>query len=162
MSQHTLDTPEALFHYALRSALMMEQHSLEALDDLHAAARDQKIKKLFTHHADETREQIDNLERVLKDLGYEATTAPSQATTGIKTQAVSLLEKADPKLHNQIALMSALGNEHFEIASYTGLIMHAEALGAAESGKLLSANLDQEVHTSEELRTTLEEMLSSS
>lgn len=56
--------------------------------------------------------------------------------------------------------MSALGNEHFEISSYTGLILMTDSLDASDSVKLLTANLDQEVHTSEELRNMLKEMMS--
>lgn len=160
MSQRRLGTPEDLIRYQLRSALTMEQHSLEALDELHTAARDKKVKKLFSHHADETREQIANLERVFELLGVKRTSAPSPATTGIKNQASSLLEKAEPKLHNQIAVMSALGNEHFEISAYSGLIMQADALGMNDAVELLQDNLDQEVHTSEELQSTLQDLVS--
>ena len=108
MAQQKIENPEELLHYQIRSALTMEQHSLEALEELELAARDSKIKKLFSHHSDETREQIANLEKVFALLEYEQTTAPSPATTGIKTQAAALLDKADSKLHNQIAVMSAL------------------------------------------------------
>ncbi len=160
MSQRRLGTPEDLIQYQLRSALTMEQHSLEALDELRAAAKDKKVKKLFSHHADETREQIANLERVFELLGVKRTSAPSPATTGIKNQASSLLEKAEPKLHNQIAVMSALGNEHFEISAYSGLIMQADALGMNDAVALLQDNLDQEVHTSEELQSTLQDLVS--
>ncbi|MCW2288367.1 ferritin-like metal-binding protein YciE [Leucobacter luti] len=160
MAQQKLETPEELFHYQLRSARTMEQHSLESLDELHAAVSDTKLKKMFSHHADETREQIDHLEQVFALMGYDLTTAPSPATTGIKNQAAGILEKADSKLHNQIALVSALGNEHFEISAYTALIFQAQALGNADAAKLLTDNIDQEIHTSKELRSTLKEMLS--
>ena len=138
--------------------MTMEQHSLEALEELHGVARDKKIAKLFSHHMDETREQIANLQQVFKLLGFDESTAPHPATTGIKNQASSLIEKSDPALHDQIALMSALGNEHFEISQYQGLIVQAKALGAADAKKLFKLNLQQEQHTSEELHTTLKEM----
>lgn len=159
MTQQTLATPEELLHYQVRSALTMEHHSLEALGDLQAAAKDSKVKKLFSHHADETKEQIANLERVFELLEFKETTAPSPASTGIKNQASSLLEKAEPKLHDVIAVMSALGNEHFEISAYTGLVLQARSLGSDDSAELLQANMDQEVHTSEELRTALQDLL---
>lgn len=159
MSQQHLEIPEDLFRYQLRSALTMEQHSLQALDELYAAARDTKVKKLFAHHADETRDQITNLEKVFDLLGVVKSTAPSPATTGIKKQASALLEKADPALHDQIALMSALGNEHFEISAYEGLILQAQAFSAGDAAKLLQDNLGQETHTSEELHSALQDLL---
>ena len=63
MAQQKIENPAELLHYQIRSALTMEQHSLEALEELELAARDSKIKKLFSHHSDETREQIANLEK---------------------------------------------------------------------------------------------------
>lgn len=158
MTQQKLESPEELLHYQIRSALMMEQHSLEALEELEAAARDSKVKKLFSHHSDETREQIANLEKVFTLLEYDQSTAPSPATTGIKTQAAALLDKADPKLHNQVAVMSALGNEHFEISAYTGMVLLPKSLKATDAAKLLQENLDQERHTSEELLSLLKEL----
>ncbi len=159
MAQQNLSTPEELLHFQLRSARTMEDHSLEALADLRSAAKDKKIQKLFTHHADETREQIEKLRKVFELLDFKETTAPSPSTTGISKQAASLLERSDPKLHNQVALVSALGNEHFEISAYQGLVLQAQSLGAIEAAALLQENLDQETHTSEELHTALQELL---
>lgn len=159
MVQQSIDSSEELFHYALRSILMMENHSLEALEELSAVAQDSRVKKLFTHHMDETNEQIDNLTQVFTLLDAEATTAPSPATTGIKNQAASLLERTDKQLHDQVALMSAMGNEHFEIASYSSLILAADSLGLSDASRLLQANLDQEKHTSKELQSCLRDML---
>ena len=89
MAQQKIENPEELLHYQIRSVLTMEHHSLEALEELELAARDSKIKKLFSHHSDETREQIANLEKVFALLEYEQTTAPSPVTTGLSTAEAS-------------------------------------------------------------------------
>lgn len=159
MVQQKLETPEELFQFQLRSAATMEQHSLEALAELHSAAKDSAIKKMFSHHADETREQIENLNQVFQLLDWKQSTAPNPATTGISKQAVSLLDRTVGKLHNEVALVSALGNEHFEISTYQALILQARSLGSEDAVGLLSANLDQEVHTSQELLKALEELV---
>lgn len=159
MVQQKLSTPDELFHFQLRSATTMEQHSLEALAELRAAAKDAKIKKLFRHHSDETREQIENLSKAFALLEWKESSAPHPATTGISKQAASLLERTAGKLHNQVALTSALGNEHFEISAYQAMILQARSLDLGEVAELLTANLDQETHTSEELYSTLEELL---
>lgn len=54
-----------------------------------------------------------------------------------------------------MALSCALGNEHYEISAYESLIIAVEAMGHDEAMALLRENLDQETHTSEELRTRL-------
>lgn len=159
MVRQTLDTPEELLRFQLRTALTMEHDSLAALGELANAAKSAEIKKLFRHHADETKEQIANLRQAFELLGYKESTAPSQSTKGISKQAVSLLERSAPKLRDQVAVSSALGNEHYEISAYQGLILPAAAQGLGDVVTLLQANLDQETHTSEELRSTLEKLV---
>ncbi|KQM83575.1 ferritin-like domain-containing protein [Agromyces sp. Leaf222] len=159
MVQQTLESPTELLHFQLRTALTMENDSLEALGELAKAAKSAEIKKLFRHHADETKEQLANLKQVFALLEFKESTAPSPSTKGISKQAVSLLERSAPKLRDQVALSSALGNEHYEISAYQGLILPATSLGLTDAVALLQANLDQEVHTSEELKATLEKIL---
>lgn len=48
----------------LRTAPAIEDDSLAALKELAAAARSADVTKLFRHHQDETKEQIQNLHRV--------------------------------------------------------------------------------------------------
>lgn len=159
MVQQSITSPKELMLFQLKSALTMEDHSLEALSDLQSAAQSKKVKKMFSHHSDETKEQIENLHKVFKILDVEVTSAPSQATTGIKNQAASLLERTTPELHDKVTLMSALGNEHFEISMYRGLILQAQSLGMSDVAELLSTNCDQEVHTSKELYSMLKKFM---
>lgn len=91
MATQTIDTAEDLLHFQLRTALTMEDHSLAALGTLASATKSAEIKKMFRHHADETKEQIENLHKVFKVLDLKPTTAPSPSTTGISKQAESLI-----------------------------------------------------------------------
>ena len=99
------------------------------------------------------------MQQVFQLLELKESTAPSPSTKGISRHAASLLERSAPKLRDQVALSSALGNEHYEISAYQALIAPTAAMGLSEVVALLRANLDQEVHTSEELQTTLEKIL---
>jgi len=150
-----LETPLELLHYQLRTALTMEDDSLAALGELAGAAKSADVKKMFRHHADETKEQIEHLHRVFELLDLKDTTAPSPSTKGISKQAASLIDKSVPKLRDQVVLSSALGNEHYEISAYQSLIISANALDAGEVVALLTDNLDQETHTSQELEQML-------
>lgn len=159
MAQLILDTPSELMHYQLRTALTMEADSLAALGELTKAAKSKDVKDLFRHHADETREQIDNLHKVFALLEFKDTSAPSPSTKGISKQAESLIGKSAATLRDQVTLSCALGNEHYEISAYQGLILPATAMGAGDVVALLRANLDQEVHTSEELQSMLQKVV---
>jgi ferritin-like metal-binding protein YciE len=159
MAQQTLDNPTDLLQFQLRTAITMENDSLAALGELEKAAKSADIKKMFRHHAGETREQLDNLRKVFKLLDLNETTAASPTTKGINRQAKSLIERSAPALRDQVVLSSALGNEHYEISAYRSLIIPVEAMGLTDVVKLLKANLDQETHTSEELESTLKKMV---
>jgi HEAT repeat protein len=58
-----LNSPQELFHVKLGAALTMEQNVLEMLGNLEEEAQRQPLKEQFRHHADETRQQIQNIER---------------------------------------------------------------------------------------------------
>ncbi|WP_454140695.1 YciE/YciF ferroxidase family protein [Microbacterium lacticum] len=159
MSQTKLETPLDLLRFQLRTTMTMEEDSLEALGELSDAVPSREIKKLFQHHADETREQIENLRKVFELFEFPASTAGSPSTKGISKQARSLLERSVPALRDQIAVSCALGNEHYEISVYQSLILSADAQGAVDAVTLLTENLDQETHTSDELRKTLRSLV---
>ncbi len=159
MATQTLESPMELMHLQLRTALTMEADSLAALGELAKAAKSKDVKDMFRHHADETREQIDNLHKVFTLMELKDSTAPSPSTKGITKQAESLIGKTGTKLRDQVVLSCALGNEHYEMSAYQGLIIPATALGAVDVVTLLQANLDQEVHTSEELQAMLQKVV---
>ena len=46
------------------------------LGDLEDKARRDELKQQFRHHADETRQQIDNIEQVFRALGEEPDDSP--------------------------------------------------------------------------------------
>lgn len=158
MSQTKLETPQDLLRFQLRTARTMEDDSLAALGELAAAAKSSDVKKLFRHHADETRQQIANLQRVFTSLGFPESTAASPSTKGISRQAGALIARSAPSLRDRVTLAAALGNEHYEISAYQALIIATEAMGAVEATTLLRENLDQETHTSEELAGRLTEL----
>lgn len=154
----TLQSPQDLLHLQLRTALTMEDDSLAALGELANAAATAEVRKLFTHHADETREQISNLHKVVELLELDAIGAPSPSTKGIMEQAKKLIDLSDPAVRDRVVLSSALGNEHYEIAAYQALIVPLQKEGMSDAVDLLSANLEQEQHTSGELKDMLEKI----
>jgi ferritin-like metal-binding protein YciE len=122
------------------------------------AATSGKVKQLFEHHANETRQQIENLEKVFTIMGLEAEQEANPTTRGLSKEGDSLLRKSDESLHDSVAVSAALGTEHFEISAYQTLIAAAEAMGARDVAALLEQNCDQERQASEELVNTAKEL----
>lgn len=146
------DAPDQVFTYRLGSALHMEQGSLKMLDELSDAAGSPDVTALLQHHAEETRQQIQNLSRVFDLMQLDAEDNPSPTTKGLESEGQALVRKAEPAVVDDVILAAALGAEHYEQAAYESLIINAEALHLPEVVTLLEENLEQERHAAEAIR----------
>lgn len=147
-----LNTPQELFSYKLGAALKMENTVLEMLGNLEEAAQAEQLKQQFSHHADETREQIRNIEQAFSSLGEEPDDSPCPAIEGLEKEGKANMKKADDSLVDAVILSGAAETEHHEIAVYEGLITEAQAMGKQDVVDLLRQNLEQEQHTLEEVK----------
>jgi ferritin-like metal-binding protein YciE len=153
-----LNTPQELFHFKLGAALKMENTVLEMLGDLEEAAQREKLKQQFRHHAEETRQQILNIEQAFKALGEEPDDSPCPAIEGIEKEGQANIKKADDSVVDAVILSGAAETEHHEIAVYEGLITEAQAMGKEDIVHLLEQNLEQEQHTLKEVKQATQEL----
>jgi ferritin-like metal-binding protein YciE len=153
-----LNTPDELFSYKLGAALKMENTVLEMLGDLEENSTREELKQQFRHHADETRQQIQNIERSFEALGQEPDDSPCPAIEGLEKEGKANIKKADDKLVDNVILSGAAETEHHEIAVYEGLITHAQAMGQQQVVQLLQQNLEQEQHTLDEVKQATEKL----
>jgi ferritin-like metal-binding protein YciE len=158
MFEH-LNTPEEIFSFKLGAALKMEHTVLGMLGDLKEHAQRPELKQLFSHHADETRQQIANLERSFELLGEKVDDSPCPAIEGLEKEGKANIKKTDDRLVDAVILSGAAETEHHEIAVYETLIANAEVRGAAEVAQLLRQNLEQEQHTLEEVKQSAQRVL---
>lgn len=154
-----LNTPQEAYHYKLGATLKMEQTVLEMLGDKVDEAKDETVKELFRHHQDETRQQISTLEKVFEAFGWEVDDSPCPAIEGMEKEAKANAKKTDDALVDSVLLQGALETEHHEIAVYENLIIDARAMGRDDVVQLLEANLEQERHTLEQVRSTREQVV---
>jgi ferritin-like metal-binding protein YciE len=152
-----LNDPNEAYNFKLGAALKMEQTVLEKiLADSIDEAHDDRVKQLFEHHADETREQIHNLERVFQRFGWEVDDSPCPAIEALHKEAKTNVKKTDDSIVDTVILSGAVETEHHEIAVYESLITLARAMGRDDVCDLLQQNLEQEQHTLEEAKSALE------
>ena len=64
----SIESPRELFAYQLGAALTMEKTVLDMLDQLEMAAQREQLKEQFRHHAQETEQQIHNLEQAFQAI----------------------------------------------------------------------------------------------
>jgi ferritin-like metal-binding protein YciE len=152
------NTPAELFSYKLGSALKMENTVLKMLGRLEQEAQAAPLKQQFSHHADETREQIRNIEQAFGALGEEPDEHTCLVIEAIDKEGMLNSKRAGDDLVDAVLLAGAAETEHYEIAAYEWLITHAEGLDHREIATLLRANLEQEQHTLDEVRQATQRM----
>ena len=144
MFEGKIETGRELFTYKLGAALTMEETVLGMLGQLEEAAQSQELKQQLRHHAEETQQQITNLEQAFSALGVEADDKPCPAIEGIEKEGQQMIKMADEPLVDAVILGGAADTEHHEISVYEGLITKAEAMGEQDVVALLQENLENE------------------
>jgi ferritin-like metal-binding protein YciE len=141
-----LTSPEDLFEHELKDVYFAEKTLTSVLPKLASESNDRELAKAFTHHLDETKDQIKNLEQVFRNLGKPAQGEKCPGIEGIREEHESFMRENRPtgELLDMHLTGAASRTEHYEIAAYTGLIEKARALGQRDSVKLLQENLRQE------------------
>jgi ferritin-like metal-binding protein YciE len=142
-----LNDPKKLFVHKLGEALNMERTVLTMLKKNEETAKDPELKRLFRHHRDETEGQVRNLEQAFSSLGVDASGHVCHGMDGMKKEAQNMIEKVSPELLDGTLAGGATHVEHYEIATYKGLITDAESLRKEDVVALLQENLEQEEHT---------------
>jgi ferritin-like metal-binding protein YciE len=143
---------QRLFVHQLGEALNMERTVLTMLKNNEQSASEPQLKQLFAHHRDETEGQIRNLEQAFSSLGENVAGHTCHAMDGMKKESQDLVEKSAPELVDGVLAGGATHVEHYEIATYEGLLTKAEAMGADDVVALLQENLEQEQHTLTEVQ----------
>jgi ferritin-like metal-binding protein YciE len=136
-----------LFVHQLGEALNMERTVLTMLKRNREAAQDGEVERLFADHLAETEAQVSNLEQAFSALGQEPAGHTCYGMDGMKKEAQDLIDKIAPPLLDGALAMGATHVEHYEIATYSGLITQAEAMGEEDIVALLQENLEQEQET---------------
>jgi len=73
----------------------MEKVVLSMLGELETATQRDQLKQQFRHHAQETEQQIRNLEQAFQALGVEVDEKPCPAIEGIEKEGQTLIKKVD-------------------------------------------------------------------
>ena len=142
----TITQPHDLLVTELQSMLYVEEKlANEVLPELSTQINHSDFKSDVTHHLEETRRHVQNLERAFELLGEEPKPDKSHAIDGLVAQHDKVIKNIESDdLRDVFNAGAAAKTEHLEIAAYEGLITAAESLGDSEVVGLLEENLDEE------------------
>jgi ferritin-like metal-binding protein YciE len=122
-----------------------EIKSLPVLDRMRRTASNRDLANLFTTHHEETKGQIERLDRALRSIGEKPPRGNSSAIAALRDEAGSLLKrKANGDVRDASLIAIAQRAEHLEIAGYGTARTFALTLGYTYAAELLDETLEEE------------------
>lgn len=134
-----------LFLHELSDIYDGERRGAEMLPMLADEVDDERVSTAFREHGEETRRQIENLDRCFEVLGERPRRTTCRPVDGLRQEHDRFArDRPSPEVLTMFALGAESKTEGFEIASYRALVNMAGVMGEEECARLLGENLRQE------------------
>lgn len=140
---------EEFFIEALKDIYWAEKAIVTSLPKMQAAATTEELKEAFEDHELQSRKHISRLEKVFREIGQEPEAKKCEAMAGILKECEEI-KNATPEgsmTRDAALIIAAQKVEHYEIASYGGLVQLALTLGYDSAADLLDKTLGEEEET---------------
>jgi ferritin-like metal-binding protein YciE len=126
--------------------LWAEQELVDILPEMAEAATSAELKMAFESHLVETETHVTRLEQIFGVLGLEPDARKCHAMAGIVEEGDEIISATvEGTAQRDVGLIFAGQKaEHYEIASYGGMISLAKTLGYYEIAETLVLTLDEE------------------
>lgn len=141
-----------LLVHELKDLLSAEKQLVKALPKMIKAANSDSLKAAIEAHLEETKGQVERLNKAFELMEKPARPQLCKAMKGLIDEAGELLEEEVEESVKDAAMIAAAQRvEHYEMAGYGAARTFAETLGYAEIAELLQATLDEERAADEKL-----------
>jgi len=135
----------------LQDILWAEKKLVKTLPKLQEAATTQELKDAFSKHLEQTRGHVERLEKVFAMIGEDVDTQKCPAMAGIVDEGEEIIDDTEEGTSQRDVglIFAAQKAEHYEIATYGGLVTLAQTLGESGAAELLRKTLAEEKETDE-------------
>ena len=155
-----LDSLHDLFIHELRDLYSAEKQMLASLPDMAEAASHPELKAAFQQHEQETRGQIERLERVFQELQESPKGESCKGMEGLIEESSDLMEEdGEGSVMDAGLIVAAQKAEHYEIAAYGSVCVFAETLGLDGVKQLLKQSMAEEEATDKKLTQIAERVV---
>lgn len=147
MSKQRIDPGlHKFFADALKDIYWAEKKLVSVIPKLHKSAYTDELKNAFADHLEVTKGQVEKLEKVFSLMGQKAEAKKCEAMLGITDEGIKVIEQTDKNTTTRDAALIMTGQkvEHYEIATYGGLVHLAQTLQLKEISDLLQSILEEE------------------
>jgi ferritin-like metal-binding protein YciE len=155
-----LDSLRKLFMEELRDVYNAENQLIKALPKMAKGASSDELKQAFEDHLAETKEHVERLEQIFRDLGEKAKGKTCHGMQGLIEEGSEILEEnGEESVLDAGIIAGAQKIEHYEIATYGTLRTWADLIGEDDAAELLQHTLDEEGDTNKWLNELAEEIV---
>jgi ferritin-like metal-binding protein YciE len=149
-----IKTMEDMFVHGLQDIYYAEHQITKALPTMIEQCTNRDLAAGLRSHLEETKGQIERLQKVFQKLGKEPKATDCPAIDGIIKEANETAGEIDNKQVLDAAIVAnSQAVEHYEMARYGTLIAWAEELGHDDVVRLLTTNLNEEKAANTKLNT---------
>lgn len=137
----------------LKDIYYAEQKLLKVLPQMQEATTTETLKEAFEDHLHQTQRQVKRLEKIFQLLGKKAQGEKCEAIEGIAKEMETIIEETEEGTFTRDAalIIAAQKVEHYEIATYGGLVQLAITMELNEVADLLDKTLIEEEDTDAKL-----------
>ena len=149
---------EKFFTDSLKDIYWAEKALTKALPKMQKAATTEELKSAIGEHITQTKGQVQRLEQVFELFEKKPQAKKCDAMEGLLKEGESIVEEteAGSMTRDVGIIMASQKVEHYEIATYGGLVSLAKTLGNEEAAGLLQETLDEEIETDQGLTAIAE------
>lgn len=143
-----MQTGHELFVHGLTDMLDAERQLVEALQQLDDDSSDERLKKAFASHREETEGQVERLQQCFELLGEQPEDTECAGIRGIIQEKKDFMEE-DPSddILDVFHIGAAIKTESYEICEYESLVSMAREMKHTKVAQLLGQNLKEEQAT---------------
>lgn len=150
---------ETFFLDSLKDIYWAEKNLTKALPKMMKKATTEELKSAIEEHTTQTQGHVERLEQVFEILGKKAQAKKCEAMEGLIKEGESIVEETeDGSMTRDVGIIMASQKiEHYEIATYGGLVQLAKVLGYDEISDIFATTLEEEKQTDSNLTAIAED-----
>jgi ferritin-like metal-binding protein YciE len=140
---------QKFFTDMLKDIYYAEKELVKGLEELKNAVSTEELKDAFDEHIRQTERHVTRLEQVFKLIGQSPEAKKCEAMDGLLREARNIISETEEGTYTRDAalIIAAQKVEHYEIASYGGLVQLAATMNLRRAAEILDKTLQEEEQT---------------
>lgn len=144
---------QKFFTDQLKDIYYAEKELLKGLEEMKNAVSTEELADAFEQHRSQTERHVKRLEQVFKLIKQAPEAQRCEAMDGLLREARSIISETEEGTYTRDAalIIAAQKVEHYEIATYGGLVQLAVTMGMHRAAEILDKTLQEEEDTDRQL-----------